>query len=127
MAEELNEQLLSPDADVNSPPRIAMGAHGYPGLKALAGQIQQEAVTKLRMPYLIKEIDEMKRDSAIASALTFYKMMMARVDWDVKVPVGASNQTIERAKFIKSCMHDMDSSWFDFIQSTLSSILGHLI
>ena len=122
MAEELNEQLLSPDADVNAPPRIAMGAQGYPGLKVESQQIQQEAVQKLRMPYLIKEIDEMKRDSAIASALTFYKMMMARVDWDVKVPVGASNETIERAKFIKSCMHDMDSSWFDFIQSTLSSI-----
>lgn len=122
MAEELNEKLLSPDDNVAQPPRIAMGAQGYPGLKIVSQQIQQESVTKLRMPYLIREIDEMKRDSAIASALTFYKMMMSRVEWDVKVPVGASDVTKERAKFIKSCMNDMDVSWFDFIQSTLSSI-----
>lgn len=126
MAEEqsivLDETALQPDQDVNAPPRIALGSQGYNGLNIVSKQIQQEAIQKLRMPYLIKEIDEMKRDSAIASALTFYKMMIARVDWDVKVPVGASNITKERAKFIKTCMNDMEMSWFDFIQSTLSSI-----
>lgn len=126
MAEEqsivLDETALQPDQDVNAPPRIALGSQGYNGLNIVSKQIQQEAIQKLRMPYLIKEIDEMKRDSAIASALTFYKMMIARVDWDVKVPVGASAITKERAKFIKTCMNDMEMSWFDFIQSTLSSI-----
>ena len=125
MAEEsnaLDEAQLQPDADVNAPPRIALGNQGYPGLKVVMGQIHEESVSKLRMPYLIREIDEMKRDSAIASALTFYKMMIARCDWDVKVPVGASDKTKERAKFVKSCMNDMDVSWFDFIQSTLSAI-----
>ena len=125
MAEEsaaLSQTELQPDADVNAPPRIALGNQGYPGLRIASGQIMQESVQKLRMPYLIKEIDEMKRDSAIASALTFYKMMIARCDWDVKAPVGASKQTIERAKFIKTCLHDMDTSWFSTVQTFLSSI-----
>lgn len=122
MAELLNTTLLQPDANVKQPPRIALGEQGYPGLKVVSKTIQEESVQKLRMPYLIKEIDEMKRDSSISSALTFYKMMMSRAAWDVKVPVGASEETKERAKFIKSCMHDMDTSWFSFIQSVLSSI-----
>lgn len=120
--ETLDQTLLQPDAGTNAPPRLAMGQQGYPGLKIVCNTIQEESVTKLRMPFLIKEIDEMKRDSSVASALTFYKMMISRAEWDIRCPVGASKETQERAKFIKSCMHDMDMSWFSFIQSVLSSI-----
>ena len=122
MAEELNTAELQPDVSTNAPPRIALGNQGYPGLKITSNQIQQESVRKLRMPFLINEIDEMKRDSAIASALTFYKMMIARCDWAVKAPIGSSETTKERAKFITSCINDMDESWFSTVQTFLSSI-----
>lgn len=118
----LDTTLLAPDPDAPLPPRIAMGEQGYPGLRVALGHIIEESNRKLRMPYLIKEINEMKKDSAVAAALSFYKTMLGRVKWDVKAPVGASPQDIERANFIRSCMNDMEHSWFDFISSVLSVI-----
>lgn len=121
-AETLDASLLTPDAEANQPPRIAMGEQGYLGLKQALGKITEEANTRLQMPHLIKEINEMKKDSAVAAALSFYKTMLGRVKWGVKAPVGASPEVVERAKFIASCMDDMEDSWFDFIMSMLSVI-----
>ena len=122
ITKDLDASLLTPDPESNQPPRIAMGEQGYLGLKQALGRITEEANTRLQMPFLIKEINEMKKDSAVAAALSFYKTMIGRVKWDVKAPVGASPQDIERAAFIRSCMNDMDDSWFDFIMSILSVI-----
>ena len=121
-AETLDASLLTPDAEANQPPRIAMGEQGYLGLKQALGKIVEESNTRLQMPYLIKEINEMKKDSAVAAALSFYKTMLGRVKWDVKAPVGASEADVERAKFVRSCMDDMDTSWFEFIGTVLSAI-----
>lgn len=122
MAEELNAELLSADPSAASPPRIRLSEQGFIGLKSISGQILEESNHKLRMPFLIKEIDEMKRDSTVASALSFYKMMLGGVKWKFKAPVGASKELIERTKFLNTCMNDMDHSWFDFIQNVLTSI-----
>lgn len=120
--QELNESLLEADADAKAPPRIRLGDIGYPGLKALQKQIKEESNSKLRMPSLIKEVDEMKKDSSVAAALQFYRMMLGRVDWSVKAPIGATDIQKERAKFIETCMHDMKESWFSFITSLLSCV-----
>lgn len=122
MAEDLQQSQLKPDADANAPPRVRMTELGYLGLKTIQRQVIEEANIKLRMPFLIREIDEMKKDSSIASALQFYKMMLGRVKWTVKPPLNATPQQVERAKFIKSCMDDMDHSWFSFIMSLLSCV-----
>lgn len=118
---ELDEKLLQPDQGV-SPPRIRLGETGYPGLKVIQKQILEEANRKLRMPHLIREIDEMKKDASISAALDFYRMMIGRVEWRIQAPIGATPQEEERAKFVASCMTDMDQSWFSFIQSILSCI-----
>lgn len=122
MAEALNESLLTADESAKGAPRIRLSEMGYPGLKVVQKQIMEEADSRLRMPNLIKEIDKMKKDSTVAAALSFYKIMIGRVKWDVKAPVGASKELVERTKFIQSCMGDMKTSWFDFIQSTLTSV-----
>lgn len=68
------KHCFSPDLGV-SPPRIRLGETGYPGLKVIQKQILEEANRKLRMPHLIREIDEMKKDASISAALDFYRMM----------------------------------------------------
>ena len=119
---ELNEALLTPDDSTKAAPRMALGEQGFLGLKEVNGQILTESRTKLRMPNLINEINMMKQDSTIAAALDFYKIMLGRVKWDIKAPVGASAETIERTKFLQTCMNDMDTSWFDTIQGILSVV-----
>jgi len=118
----LNASLLTPDAEAPASPRIALGEQGYPGLRVALGNITEEANRKLRMPYLVREINEMKKDSAVAAALSFYKTMLGRVKWNVKAPVGADDTLIERTAFVRSCMNDMEHSWFDFISSMMSVI-----
>jgi len=118
----LNTSLLTQDAEAPASPRIALGEQGYPGLRVALGSIVEESNRKLRMPYLVREINEMKKDSAVAAALSFYKTMLGRVKWNVKAPVGADDTLIERTAFIRTCMNDMEHSWFDFISSLMSVI-----
>jgi hypothetical protein len=121
LAKELEQSQLKPD-DTTAVPRTRFSEVGYGGLKINDKQLSEEANKKLRMPHLIKEIDEMKKDSSVSAALNFYKLMLGRVEWDVSAPVGASPKQKERAAFVKTCMHDMSHSWFDFITSVLSCV-----
>lgn len=120
MAEKLKESLLSPDESAKGAPRIKMGEMGYPGLALVYKQITQERERALRMPQLIRTVDDMKHDTVVAASLQFYKMMIGRVKWRVKPPENATATQKERAKFIQSCMNDMSHSWFSFITSLLS-------
>jgi hypothetical protein len=123
LAEDLNATLLQPDADAKAPPRIRLSELGYPGLKTIQKQIMEESDSRLRMPQLPRTIAEMKKDSTISAALGLYRFLIGRVKWNVRSPVGATEQQKERTKFIKSCMDDLDEgTWFEFINSTLTMI-----
>ena len=119
--EQLDSALLQPSSE-SVVPRIRLSEQGYPGLKQTAGQIYEESNIKLRFPNIIKEVDEMRKDPTVGVALHLYRMMIGRVEWDVKAPVGASEKVKERTKFIKSCMNDMEHSWPSFITSLLTCI-----
>lgn len=120
MAEELEQSQLQPDN--SAIPRTRFSEVGYVGLKINDKQLSEEANKKLRMPHLVKEIDEMKKDSSLSAALNFIKLMLGRVEWKVQPPVGANPKQKERAKFVETCMHDMSHSWFDFITTILSCV-----
>lgn len=119
--ENLDSALLQPSSE-NSTPRVRLSEQGYPGLKQTAGQIYEESNIKLRFPNIIREVDEMRKDPTVGVGLHLYRMMIGRVKWDVKAPVGASEKVKERTKFIQSCMHDMEHSWPSFITSLLTCI-----
>lgn len=114
MAEELNSSELQKD-DSASIPRTRLSEIGYTGIKTASGRILEEANRKLRFPQFIREVDEMLNDATIATGMQFTRMMLGRVKWKVVAPVGADAQQLERAKFIETCMHDMEHTWQQFI------------
>jgi len=121
MAEELNESLLTPD-DSASTPRTRLSEVGYIGLKTAAGQVLEESNRKLRFPQFIREVDEMMNDATIATGMQFVRMMLSRVKWKVVAPSGADDSQKEKAKFIETCMHDMEHSWQSFITEVTNYI-----
>lgn len=112
----LDPSLLTPSLDVTIP-RINLGATGFVGLRTTNGYIVEEPMRAFRYPAMLKVVDEMRNNPTVATALSAYRLLMKRAEWDVKAPVGASPVQIERAKFIKSCMEDMDDSWSNTVSS----------
>lgn len=121
MAEELNTSLLQKD-DSASPDRTRLSEVGYIGLKTAAGQVLEESNRKLRFPAFIKEVDEMMNDATIATGMQFVRMMLSRVKWKVEAPNGATDSQKEKAKFIETCMHDMEHTWQSFITEVTNYI-----
>lgn len=118
----LDVSLTSPDSG-SIIPRIKLGDVGFVGLKTTNGYIIEEPTRAFRYPAMLKVVDEMRNNPTVATALSAYKLLMKRAKWDVEAPVGASAEQIERAKFIKTCLDDMDdswsntvSSWFDYLE-----------
>ena len=123
MAEELNASLLTADPDAPGAPRIsAFSQIGIPGLKVVNKSILEEADSKWKMPARIKTVNEMKTDGSVAIGLLLYKILIGRRRWKIIPPVGATEQQKERAKFVESCMHDLDEnkSWQAVIDEILS-------
>lgn len=119
----LDEKLLKPDQDAPGAPRIAaMSQVGYTGLKVTSKQILEEADRNWRMPQRIKTADEMCKDASIAGALFVYTAMLSRVPYKIVPPVGATPEEKERAKFVESCLKDMDTPWFEVMSSVLTSL-----
>lgn len=114
MAEALETSQLQKD-DSASVPRTKLSEIGYTGIKTASGRILEEVNQRLRFPAFIREVDEMLNDATIATGIQFTRMMLGRVKWVVKAPSGASKQQIERAKFIETCMHDMEHTFHQFI------------
>jgi len=119
MANELNSASLAPDEGAILP-RISGAERGYTGLRRSGKQIIEEANREFQFPAFLKVVDEMRNNPTVAAALAVYRMMLGRVEWSVEPPIGATEQQKERAKFVASCMTDMDDSWSSFINETIS-------
>lgn len=127
MAELLDQSKLSSDEGAIIP-RLSMGEAGIVGLKQASKRILEEQNLAFRFPQFLKTVDEMRSNPTVAAALLIYKMMLGRVEWNVEPPVDATDQQKERAKFIESCMHDMEHSWKNFITETTSYLeYGHAV
>ena len=116
MSEDSN---LKPDSDAVIP-RIKLSEYGTTGLRVSNKQIYEEANRLFQYPQFIKVVNEMKNDATVASCLLAGKTLIGRVDWSVQPPVGATDVQKQRAKFIESCMNDMDHTWGSFITEVTS-------
>lgn len=119
MAEELNTKQLQPDSDAVIP-RIRLSELGTTGLAVSNKQIIEEANRLFQYPQYVKVVNEMRNDATVASALLAYKTLIGRVDWHIEAPLGATEQQQSRAKFIETCMNDMQHSWGSFITEVTS-------
>lgn len=113
-------KLLKPDTAGGFSLRVDSSEIGGVGLKVLAKHVYEESERDLRFPNIVNIVDKMKKDPTIASALQLYRIAMGRVRWKVVPPPGADKRQIERAKFINSCMNDMEHSFSSFIYEALS-------
>lgn len=116
MAEEISNASLPPKG-TNEIPSLTYGATGYSGLLTLGGQVFEETQKELRWPQAIHTFKKMEKDASISPALELVEMMMARVDWTVKIPKGYEEKLAPYATFLEQCMGDMTHDWKSFIKS----------
>lgn len=119
MAEEMQQANLKADGDAVIP-RLRLSESGTTGLAISNKQIIEEANQLFRFPQFIKVVNEMRNDATVASALLAYRTLFGRVDWSIEPPIGATQQQKDRAKFIESCLTDMEHSWGSFITEVCS-------
>lgn len=110
---------LQPD-DSAIVPRIRLSEVGFTGLRVNNKTILEEAQRIFRYPDMLKVVSEMRINPTVAAALNAYKMLIGRVKWDIKPPTGATQEQIDRAKFVEQCFADMECSWGSFISETLT-------
>jgi len=61
----------------------------------------------------------MRNNPTVGAALTIYRLLLSRVEWDVQPPSDATEQEKERAAIVKTMMDDMEQSWGNFIESII--------
>ena len=70
----------------------------------------------------VRIYDQMRKsDPVIATGLRLITWTITQSKWRVD-PGGKSSADIEAAKFLESCMHDMSSTWIDFIRENLTML-----
>src|SRR5690606_748053 len=103
--------------DVDKAPlRMAKGQISNTALKAIGGKILEECNRDLRWPFCMKTYKNMCKDSTISPAVNLMEMSIAKDNWTVQIPEGYDEQLAEKAKFLTTCMNDMEHSWYDFIR-----------
>jgi hypothetical protein len=118
MADKENSGLgADPSAVI---PRVSLAEVGFTGLSTIAGQIIEEQNRAFRFPAFLKTVVEMRTDPTVAAALNVYRMMLTRVQWHVSPPDNATETEKTRAKFIESCMSDMEGTWPQFMAEVVT-------
>ena len=101
--------------------RMEKGRVSYNGLKVLSGQILEDCNMDLRWPHCMTTYKAMFKDATISSALTLMEMNISKVKWKVKIPEGHEEELKEKARFLESCMTDMEHTWTDFIRTAATA------
>ena len=95
---------------------------GVTGLRRYGPNIYEEFLPELRWPRAGKVYQEMSDNDAVIGAVLYLAEMLIRgVDWTVEA-ASTSEADVEAAEFLKSCMHDMDTSWANTISEILSML-----
>jgi hypothetical protein len=118
MAEKEQSGLGADDGAVI--PRISLSEVGFTGLTTMAGQILEEQNRAFRFPAFLKTVKEMSTDPTVAAALNVYRMMLTRVKWRVAPPENATEAEKQRARFVETCMADMEGSWPQFMAEVVT-------
>lgn len=111
-----------PDENTNIPAETAplkmqKQQMSYNGLAVIAGQIAEDCNNDLRWPDCMETYKLMAKDATVAPALNLMEMAIAKAEWSVRIPEGQETELSEKAKFLESCMNDMEHTWNDFIRS----------
>lgn len=95
---------------------------GTTGLKRYGPYVYEEFIPELRWPYAGKIYQEMADNDPVIGAILYLAEMLIRgTSWSVE-PASTSEADVEAAKFLESCMHDMDMSWANTISEILSML-----
>lgn len=95
---------------------------GTTGLKRYGPYVYEEFLPELRWPYAGKVYQEMSDNDPVIGAILYLAEMLIRgTSWRVE-PASQSDADVEAAKFLESCMHDMDMSWANTISEILSML-----
>ncbi len=107
----------------NSPLGGTFTEIGKTGLRNFGGRINEEFLKELRNPRSrIAVFTEMVDNEPLISGTYFaIKQLIKRANWFVK-PGGTKLKDKSAAKFLESCMHDMNVSWEDTLDEILSFI-----
>lgn len=94
--------------------------YGSLGLNRWGNTISEEFLTDLQGRRGMERFREMaENDDMVGSALYAMEMLLRQVSWTVE-PADDSPVSASACQFITSCIHDMDSTWTDFISEVLS-------
>lgn len=95
---------------------------GISGLRRQGPYVYEEFLPELRWPMAGKVYQEMSDNDPVIGAILYLAEMLIRgTSWSVE-PASQSAEDIEAAKFLESCMHDMDMSWANTICEILSML-----
>lgn len=106
---------------IDQPERFRLGEIGYSGLSIFNGVTNEEAKRELNWPTSADTYKEMSYHTAVNACLSLYDNLISKVTWRVVPPKDATEQEKNEAKFVDSCLKDMDHSLRDFIKDALSS------
>lgn len=105
------------DAKVVQPNFSEIGRSGY---KRFGWVINEEFLPSLRGLRGIRTYREMRdNDPIIGATLYAIEQVINKATWSIRA-AGSSALDKEAANFLRSCMHDMDHTWSDFISEVLS-------
>lgn len=89
---------------------------GGSGILQLGGVVVEECNKELRYPHLIKTLDKMSKDAAIAPALDLVENLISGVEWEVRIPEGYEKKLEDKARIVEQILHDMEMPWGTFIR-----------
>jgi len=107
--------------EIDQPERFKLGEIGYSGLSIFNGVTNEEAKKELNWPASAETYKEMSYHTAVNACLSLYDNLISKVTWRVVPPKEATEQEKNEAKFIDSCLKDMEHSLREFIKDALSS------
>lgn len=84
------------------------------------GWIYEEFLKELQGRKGIEVYKEMAENDDVIGAILFAtEMLMRQSDWSIQ-EAGTTQQDLDAAEFVRSCMDDMEETWSDFISEVLS-------
>ncbi len=84
------------------------------------GWIYEEFLRELQGRKGVEVYKEMSENDDIIGAILFAtEMLMRQSDWNIQ-EAGATQQDLDAAEFVRTCMDDMDETWSEFISEVLS-------
>jgi hypothetical protein len=103
-----------------TPERFKMSEMGYLGLRHYSGVTRDEIRRELNFPQSLVTYREMGEHSTINASLSLFDSIISKATWSFKPPKDATDEEKKQAEAINQMMHDMDTSWTDFIRDALS-------